>query len=246
MVVVVAVMIAAVTVVIVRQGGGSGQHQGGQRHQRRKQHHLLHLLFPLFRGFVPNSVSTDPASPAGASSRTCEPSRGSLSGLPFPLFGWGEPTVRAHGSSCHAEHAQDARALPAGVHKGLRSDYPPGGINRAAPGAQAGPKWASAARKKSKRAVLLAAAGSGPRPKHPVGVGLRHPRKPPARCPARRRRGYPPTAAATVEVADPVDLGRYPPRRLAPPRRRAANGRPSSRGSPWHPPRFRRRSCGFA
>src|SRR5215210_4586840 len=97
-VVVVAVMIAAVTVVIVRQGGGSGQHQGGQRHQRRKQHHLLHLLFPLFRGFVPNSVSTDPASPAGASSRNCEPSRGSPSGLPFPLFRWGKLTVRAHGS----------------------------------------------------------------------------------------------------------------------------------------------------
>src|SRR5829696_5033461 len=121
-VVVVAVVVVVVAVMIVRQGGGGGQHQGGQRHQRRKQHHLLHLLFPLFCGFVPNSVSTDPASPAGASSRNCEPSRGSPSGLPFPLFGWGKPTVRAHGSSCqhgsscHAEHAQDARASPAGVH----------------------------------------------------------------------------------------------------------------------------------
>src|ERR671921_515501 len=127
-VVVVAVMIAAVTVVIVRQGGGSGQHQGGQRHQRRKQHHLLHLLFPLFRGFVPNSVSTDPASPAGASSRNCEPSRGSPSGLPFPLFGWEKPTVRAHRSSCHVDATQSTRASPAGVHKGLRSITPQGGL----------------------------------------------------------------------------------------------------------------------
>src|SRR5215218_7745653 len=108
------VVVVVVAGMIVRQGGG-----GGQRHQRRKQHHLLHLLFPLFCGFVPNSVSTDPASPAGASSRNCEPSGGSPSGLPFPLFGWGKPTVRAHGSSCHAEHchaehAQDARASPAG------------------------------------------------------------------------------------------------------------------------------------
>src|SRR5215210_5938587 len=154
-------MIAAVTVVIVRQGGGGGQHQGGQRHQRRKQHHLLHLLFPLFSGFVPNLVSTDPASPAGASSRKCEPSRGSPSGLPFPLFGWGKkPTVRAHGSSCHAEHAQDARASSCEGTQRVKEYYPAGGINRAAPGAQAGPKWASAARKKSKRAVRLAAAGS--------------------------------------------------------------------------------------
>src|SRR5215203_6904258 len=92
----------------------------------------------------------------------------------------------------------------------VKEYYPTGDINRAVPGAQAGPKWASAARKKSKRGIRLAAAGSGPRPKRPVGVGLRHPRKPPARCPARRRRGYPPTAAATAEAAGPADLGRYP------------------------------------
>src|SRR5829696_4606600 len=120
-VVVIAVMIAAVTVVIVRQGGGSGQHQGGQRHQRRKQHHLLHLLFPLFRGFVPNSVSTDPASLAGASSRNCEPSGGSPSGLPFPLFGWGKPTVRAHGLRATQMPRRMHARLLRGYTKGYRS-----------------------------------------------------------------------------------------------------------------------------
>src|SRR5215208_1029232 len=135
-------MIAAVTVVIVRQGGGSGQHQGGQRHQRRKQHHLLHLLFLLFRGFVPNSASTDPASPAGASSRNCEPSLGVLPPACPSRYSGGE----AHRASARFFVPRRARAgrtrVACGGTQRVKEYYPTGGINRAVPGAQAGPKWA--------------------------------------------------------------------------------------------------------